>query len=221
MCKESPWVQRIIATTGVIALIVASVGTIISGFLYVTTRNASETQLRAYLIAESPGPLIVRSTENDRTAYAIDFAFDNMGQTPAYNVHTRVAITTADSPLTADIGLDDFASLVDRGVVGKRAQYGAIITRGFTPQEVQQIADGAQRRLYVRGHVCYITFTKPRHLSFCFAYLGEKVGAFTACGWPYDFEDADCPELFSSTKMPAFATTHVLSPTSVTFPPGR
>jgi hypothetical protein len=69
-------IQSIIAGAGVVAAFAAV-------FLYSTTKETAETQLRAYLVAQPPALPVVHSLQNDHTVFAIGFALDNMGQTPA------------------------------------------------------------------------------------------------------------------------------------------
>jgi hypothetical protein len=210
--SESNWTKRantIIAGAALLALIV-------NIWLVLTARQTEETQLRAYLIP-SPPTLIKepRNSKTGKTGLGIGLKFENMGQTPAYNLETMLAISIHDFPLTQEIKME--APLVQRGVVGKVADYEKIQSKGFSDDEMKQITEPTNMSLYIRGHACYRSF-RTRHLSFCFVYLGDKYKAFSPCGRSYDYEDDKCPrELFPPASTPPFVITREVSPSAVQF----
>jgi len=137
-----------------------------------------------------------------------------MGQTPAYDVETMLAISIHDYPLTQEIKME--APLIERGVVGKVADYRDIQSKGFSDDDLKQIAQPTNMSLYVRGHTCYRTFEVTRHLSFCFVYLGDKYRAFSPCGKSYDYEDKNCRRnFFPPADTPPFVMTRISSPSAV------
>jgi hypothetical protein len=146
----------------------------------------------------------------------IGLKFENMGQTPVYDIETMLAISIHDFPLTQEIKME--APLVQRGVVGKVADYENIQSKGFSDDEMKQITEPTNMSLYVRGHSCYTTFQVTRHLSFCFVYLGDKYKAFSSCGKSYDYESEKCPrEIFPPANTPPFVLTRTVSPSTIQF----
>ena len=181
--------------------------------------DTAEKQLRAYLVPNPP--LFIKNAKNkgtNLTNYTVSFALENTGQTPAYDVRTRLAIAPREYPLAHDLPME--GTLAERAIVGKIAQYDGLQSDGFTDEQMREIGIGGNDQLYMRGHTCYTSLEKTRHVSFCFVYLGDKYRGFDACGKPWDYEDEQCPEgIFSPIKEP-FEVTPEMSLTTSSNPFG-
>jgi hypothetical protein len=218
--NEFDWTRvtnTILAAAAVAALVVSIAALAVSICLVRTARQTEETQLRAYLVPLPPTLVKEsRDAKTGQTPLGVGLKFENMGQTPANNVETMLAISIHDLPLTQEIKME--APLIQRGVVGKVADYEKIQSKGFSDDEMKQIAKPINMALYVRGHACYGTLSMMKHLSFCFVYLGDTYKAFSPCGKSYDYEDDKCPrELFPPASTPPFVITREASPSVVPF----
>jgi hypothetical protein len=193
--------------------------------LVTESERTAAQQLRAYLVPSPPS--LTKNARNSRTGltnFTVSFAFDNTGQTPAYDVRTRLAITIRESPLVADLKMQ--GTLAERAIVGKVVKYSGLQSDGFDDGQIREIASGGNQRLYMRGHTCYASLGKAHHISFCFAYLGDKYRGFDACGKPYDYEDNECPndiftpfiQLFEITPETSLSTIPPLDPSPTTIP---
>jgi hypothetical protein len=136
-------------------------------------RDTEERQLRAYVIVKSAWfekdekkkeIKLAETNSAGNSALLIYYEVSNEGQTPAYEVAKRI---TVDYPRKDNITFDYTDGTA--AYMGKQQVFGPVVTRAFTPDELNSIFAGQQPYLIFAGQITYRDiFGREWPTNFCF-----------------------------------------------------
>jgi hypothetical protein len=144
------------------------------------TKNANIMQWRAYLTVGF-GSVIVQNKETN-FRFEVRMTLQNVGNTPAYNIHTNAYADFLPSPLPDDF---KFPAFVPNNLVGSNmgprqdALFTAVANRIYSDDEVHEMEFGPNNQLYVYGTITYEdAFGISRKTNFFQMVLWLKGGGF-------------------------------------------
>jgi hypothetical protein len=150
-------------------------------------QDTEKRQLRAYVIVKSAefardnsGNLKFGREFPGGKELLIYYTVSNEGVTPAYDVFRQI---TVEYPFanTLNFNVTDGTA----AYISKEHTFGPIITRAYTPDEINDISKGGEggaKLLVFAGRITYKDiFERPWPTFFCFAYLSSPEPKFTFC----------------------------------------
>lgn len=168
--------NQIFLTIGEVALLIATLG--FSIFTALRTDKTSRRQLRAY-VSVNPGEIIQQ--DNDKNIrFEFQPIFQNVGQTPAYDLWYKSHAGVFSFPLPADFAFDcphsPWRSSMTLGSQQWRAGFIGV-DQMLSDSEIAELKGPNNKKLMAYGTVYYRdTFGKKHQTNFCFCAVWGSAG---------------------------------------------
>lgn len=163
--------RMVLATiAGAIFAAVQTVALLITFWLM---RRTSQHQLRAYLVVDTSE--ITRLQAGELVEASVRLT--NVGQTPAFDVHYSTGVSVLEYPTDSLPRKEPSPPLTDgthRYFISKPSEIVKQSNEVLTADDLQAIAEGKNKRIYVHGTVFYKDIFRKKHKSkFCLTIHGR------------------------------------------------
>jgi len=173
------WLQYAGFVASGFGVLFAALAAIFTGWQAYISRDVEKRQFRPYLFIEAP------PKDNNRpTTRLVNYAkdqiiraqmeFENEGQTPAYDLRSRLKVKVENVPLPDEFDFSEGTLLLDVAI-GPHARFTPNINSNevLTEEDIQNIGNG-RKAVYVYGRIDYEDGFRTKHwTNFCVLYNGN------------------------------------------------
>jgi hypothetical protein len=194
--KKHDTFEKLTLATAIVGVVVLCVYTALTGYQAYIAKDSAQRQLRAYVSAAVDKQPIMSGPDQPE----IGLVFKNNGQTPAYDLTTRMLISFGSGPLTSEEvanGIADFKKTTRRSsstlFPGAEVRSSTQLEEGIVlSSEDKWTIELGVRTLWVFGEVEYVdAFSKPHFTHFRLYMRGPKMLRANKLVWAEEGNEAD------------------------------